>query len=486
MKKAIVQFAASSIHFAASLEILHNESQRGNSLHYCLWSGRTKFPGRMSVDFARARGVPPRWAERLIHLADPSVVYSTEMKFDEKWVKALLAIFKVQTKDITAISEISQIHLEGIQPGPAIINELTTITKNSDFDPKQNLRLMALLCESYLQVFQATVNLIKDKEITELHLFNGRFLHERAVWDAAKSLEISVILFETTRNRYFQRREGFHNRVNNQRVMIDHWDKSIHSKEEKIRIGSEYFAELRGKTNPFFTKHESSIAVTKPFFVYFSSSDDEMAGLWDENPASLGGQISSVRKLQHFFDLQTEYQLVIRKHPNLLNKSEEQQLTWAGIKETHSTRICEPDQDVSSYKLLDDCVGSITFGSTLGLESAFVFKPSLVLTDCGYDLLGVVDKAESWEEVSHWIKENHKLTSSQLLERRSNACIRGYFLATGGQTFERTTLVERGWGSWDALAFENRKFPVRSVLNLYPKTVSRMKLFRALRHLNHG
>jgi hypothetical protein len=440
----------------------------------------------MSVNFESARGKPPRWAERLINLADSSIEYSSEMKFDKKWVKGLLDVFDEQTKDIRAISEVRQIDLEGIRPGPAIVNELTTITKNRDFDPKQNLRLMALLCESYLQVFQATVNLIKAREITELHLFNGRFLHERAVWDAAKSLGISVILFETKRNRYLQRREGFHNRVNNQLVMIAHWDKSTESKEEKIRIGSEYFAELRGKANPFFTKHESSIALTKPYFVYFSSSDDEMAGLWDENPASLGEQIPCVRKLQLLFDAQTKYQLVIRIHPNLLNKSEEQQLAWAGIRESPSTRICGPNQEVSSYKLLDGSLGSITFGSTLGLESAFALKPSLILTECGYDLLGVVDKAESWEEVSNWIKRNHKLTSSQLLQRKSNACIRGYFLATGGQSFERTLLEERGWGSWEALSFENREFPGRSVLNLYPKAVSRIKFWRALRYLNNG
>lgn len=440
----------------------------------------------MSANFESVCGAPPQWAERFVKLADSSVVYSSKMNFDKKWVKELLEVFRFKLETVTSISEIKQIDLVGIRLGPAIINELTTITRNSNFNPKKNLRLMALLCESYLQVFNATILFIKTNRIAEIHLFNGRFIHERAVWDAAKSVGIPVILFETTRNRYFQRKEGFHNRVNNQKVMIDHWDMSNETNEQKIEIGSKYFAELRGQANPFHTRHKSSLALTKPYFIYFSSSDDEMAGLWDENPTSLGEQISCVKELQLLFDSQSTYQLVIRKHPNLLNKSSEQQFAWAGVKESHSTRICNPDLEISSYKLLDECVGTITFGSTLGLESAFALKPSLVLTECGYDLLGVVDKAENWEEVSAWIGENHKLSQSQLSERKSRACIRGYYLATGGQIFRETQLEEKGWGAWEALSFLGSEFPTRFTAKLLSKIVSRIKLLRVLRYLNHG
>ncbi len=486
MNKAIFQFAASSIHFATSLEILREETKFGHEIYYNLWSARTKYPGRMSVDFEGAWGKPPRWTRRIVKKAGSTAVYSSRMTIDNVWVENSLTQFKFRIQDIQTIAQLRQIEFAGIRPGAALVNELTTLTKNRNFSPRENLRLIVLLTESYLQVYIAAVRFINIHDIREVHLFNGRFLHERAVWDAAKSLGVQVILFETTRNRYFQRKEGFHDRINNQKVMLAHWENSDLTKEQRVDVGSEYFAQLRSKANPFHTLHKPSIDITRPYFLYFSSSDDEMAGLWDEDPKSLGDQISCVRKLQLLFDAQSTYQLIIRIHPNLLNKSLEQQLAWAEIRESNSTKICGPGEEISSYSLLDNAIGSISFGSTVGLESAFALKPSLVLTECGYDLLGVVDIAETWEDVSNWLKFGHQLTPAQLSDRKTNSCIRGFFLATGGRTLENTHLVEIGWGAWVARSFDEVKLPDGLFSRIYHKVVSKVKFLRVLRYLNHG
>lgn len=63
--------------------------------------------------------------------------------------------------------------------------------------------LARILIESYLQIYNAATNYMINNSIDRIFLFNGRFLHERAVWDAARAQGVQVILLKLLRNRYF-------------------------------------------------------------------------------------------------------------------------------------------------------------------------------------------------------------------------------------------------------------------------------------------
>ena len=97
------------------------------------------------------------------------------------------------------------------------------------------------------------------------------------------------------------------------------------------------------------------------------------------------------------------------------------------------------------------------------------------MADCGYDLLDVVDKATSWLDVSDWIFKNHKINNEELINRRNNACIRGFFIATGGITFKYTTLVDMGLGAWNATSFDGMKMSSNSIIDTCRKLISRIK-----------
>lgn len=486
MKTAFIQFASGSVHFATSLEILKKAHNAGEESFYCLWGARTKYPGRMSVYFESLSGQPPRHIKDLIRQAHESVHLENNLEFDKEWVDESSKSLIRQSHSIINLSQLKRLNYLGVQPGPGLANEITTLTKNRDLDFSANRGLMIQLIQSYLEVYSATTKYATKNRIEKIHIFNGRFLHERAVWDAGRALGIDVVLFETTRNRYFQRREGFHNRTNNQKVMLEHWNTSSDSLPQKLSKGAKYFEELRSKSNPFQVQIPVKLEVQKPFFVYFSSSDDEAVGFWDEWDEGLGDQLSCVSKLQTIFDAQDQFQLIVRLHPNLENKSNEQKLGWMAIKNTKSTTIIESEQQVSSYALLDDSIGTITFGSTLGLESAYAFKPSLLLADSGYDIIGVVDKAKTWFEVSEWIVKGHRIDEGELLNRRNNACIRGYFLATGGLNFQYSQLQEIGWGAWKANSFEGTKIPPNFLVGIYRRIISKIKFRKILKLINNG
>jgi hypothetical protein len=484
LKVAFFQFASSPVHFLASLEILKKEAVEKNQSYYYLWGSQTSHPGRMSIGFESLFKRTPTEVRRLIKIADQKVVQGNNMKFDVNWVDTVAKKLIEQVKTMNSISALKELRYLEIAPGTAVANEITNLTKDRELNLQFNQKLIKKIIYSYLEVYSASKIEIQEKSIEKVHVFNGRFLHERAVRDCAKNLQKEVLIFETTRDRYFQRLEGFHSRTDNQKYMLEHWANSLDSKSNKFEIGSLYFEELRSKKNPFKVESTEKFNRKNKFFVYFSSSDDEAVGFWDEWREPLGNQLEVVRRLQNIFDLQNEFDLIIRLHPNLLNKSTSVKSNWSTISPTKRSIVIGPTAKVSSYDLLDNCVGVISYGSTLGLEAAFNRKPSIVLADSGYDLLEAVDKAQSWDDVAQWLQVGHKVSSESLELRRKNSTIKGYYLATAGIPFENSILKQTGWGAWDVVAFCEHKIHKPVIKDFYRKLISKFKFLRINKLVN--
>jgi hypothetical protein len=484
VKVAFFQFASSPVHFLASLEILKEEAVKENHSYYYLWASQTSYPGRMSIGFESLFKRMPTKARRLIKIADQNAIQGINIKFDVDWVDNVAKKLIGQVQSINSIAELKGLRYLEITPGAAIANEITNLTKNKDLNLQSNQTLLKKIIYSYLEVYSATKIEIQEKNIEKVHLFNGRFLHERAVRDCAKALQTEVLLFETTRDRYFQRLEGFHSRIDNQKYMLEHWRNSLDSESYKFEIGSLYFTELRSKNNPFRVESAKKFNPTRKFFIFFSNSDDEAVGFWDEWREPLGNQLEVVRRLQNIFDLQNEFDLLIRLHPNLVTKSTSVISNWSAISPTKRSTVIGPVAKISSYELLDNCVGVISYGTTLGLEAAFNLKPSIVLADSGYDLLGVVDKADNWDEVTNWLQIGYKLSSESLYLRQRNSTIKGYYLATAGMPFKNSVLKQTGWGAWDVVAFCGYNIRKSIIIDFYQKLISKIKFLRINKLVN--
>jgi hypothetical protein len=218
LRKAIIQFVSNSLHFAVALEILKQEKDLNSEMHLYIWGTQTKYPGRASVGFETISGFPPRNYRHLIIHANHLTVYKNKMNYDAKWVRKELKILKNQILKYDSMEQLTELNLQGINPCPALINEISTLTKDINFSVVNNDKLIGFLLESYLQVYNATCQLINHSKIEKIYVYNGRFFHERAVWDAAKSLGVEVEIFETIRDRYILMTEGFHNRIHNQKI----------------------------------------------------------------------------------------------------------------------------------------------------------------------------------------------------------------------------------------------------------------------------
>jgi hypothetical protein len=114
------------------------------------------------------------------------------------------------------------------------------------------------------------------------------------------------------------------------------------------------------------------------------------------------------------------------------------------------------EDQISSQYLIENSLGVVTYGSTIGLEAVANLKPSLVLVDCIYDLLGCVSKATSKEEIREWLHtlrstEKRHVTQEQLV----GACLRGLWIEKAGSLIEVAELEESQWGAWEATKILN-------------------------------
>lgn len=476
---AFFQFATSSIHFAASLEILNKEYRSGNKTFYSLLGQTTYFPSRMAKLGETFLGKAPRHLKNLIFKADPNVVFKDKIEFDENWVQKHMQEFTQQLNQISNISMLPSLQFDSIKPGAAIANEIITYTKDENVNLLKNQKLMIFLLRSYLEAYSHTLILIKNHRISRVHIYNGRFLHERASWDAAKRLDCEVLIFETTHDRYQQRIEGFHNRVNNQKIMKELWENSKLDIPEKINEASIWFKDMRSSVNPFMVKHPKKFISDKKYFVYFSNSDDEVVGFWDEWTQPLGNQFDVVSKLIDIFSNQNDYKLVIRLHPNFLNKPLTVIKKWQSLKTNHNSVLIQSGERVSSYDLIDNCVGVINFGSTIGIESAYYEKPVLVLADCKYDELEIADKLFSWDQIETWIKEAEFLSRDLISHRKMNSYIFGFYFRACGTQFLNTNLKKTpNQGAWEADNFSGMKLQELNLIQNYRKLISKYKYWK--------
>lgn len=450
---ACFQFSSGNLHLASSIEVSERTSIQLENLDYFWWGGQTKYPSIMA-----------RQLDTLVSISTPKLIkallatsrfkntnLNPKVRLPRKLFESARDGLLLQLSNCKDLDSLFALDFEGITPGPAISNALAFETKGKIEKLDAHRTALRKLLISYLEVYFLASAVINKQDYKSVVVYNGRFLHERAVWDACKSLNQEVVLFETIRERFHYRlNQGFHNHFINQQAMIDHWNESKLTLDSKVVIGSKYFKDLSSSKNDFYNPPSDSFPTKKRNIVFFSNSDDEYVGFRENGIPP--DQLKTIIQVAEYISRIKEYDFIVRLHPNLKNKSLSEQKRWRVLSEIREIQLFDQFSNQDSYELLRNSNGVITFGSTIGLEASFSEIPSLVFGECSYGRLGAVDTVANFEEFASWIQAL-PLSEEQLQLRKRGACIRGFWLETGGIELENSKLLESGWGAWDVLEF---------------------------------
>jgi hypothetical protein len=271
-----------------------------------------------------------------------------------------------------------------------------------------------LAAKSFAYVFDQVTELIKRLDITVVALYNGRFLHDRAVAAAAQRLRIPLLNYDLGGNQtnFDLTIDDTHDWEALQRRMLslyERWDPA-----ERDALGSSWFLERTqhiDPTNARFVEAQKigsmiELPKDKKIVVYFSSSGDEIIELdlnWD---AYFGGQENALRLLSKICSEDPNIFLVVRSHPHKRHKPTNDVKEWlAAVEEASPDIHLDPHSDVDSYALMRRADVVVTYGSTSGIEAAFAGKPVAVMGPSAYNILGAASSVTNEDELRSVIED---------------------------------------------------------------------------------
>ena len=262
---------------------------------------------------------------------------------------------------------------------------------------------------SYAWAFDQASELIRERSLTAIVVYNGRFLHDRAVSAAGEAAGIEVLYFDTggTETDFDLTDNITHDWSDLQMRMLNLYNNW--PVESRDGIGESWFLERmahRADDNSLFVEAQSvGHGIERPgddvVVVYFSSSGDEIAELELDWSRFIGDQPTAVRILAHQVRQRQGWSLVVRSHPHKRMKPRQDVMEWYQVLEE-----VRPDVHVDEYSPVDshtlmrqaDIV--VTYGSTTGVEAAYAGKPVIVLGPSAYDELGCAVFAGTEKELS--------------------------------------------------------------------------------------
>ena len=337
--------------------------------------------------------------------------------------------------------------LENFDIGLSVASSLISYLREPYPNPNNYKDYVKRNIESALIVYLSVKNHIQAIKPDKMYIFNGRFASLRAAMRAAQQMSTSFDIHERAEvgGKYSLTANTYpHDRQRAKAKIESVWTNSSLPEAEKFEIGSQWFIDRRmGKDQGWvsFTSDQNKapnfIDKSKTNIVIYNSSEDEFTAIAGWENHIYKSQTEGLFRLAQSLKNDQNIDIYLRVHPNLKNISNSQTKALTKLKGRYANfHIISAEDTINSYELMDiaDCI--ITFGSTMGVESAFYHKHSFLVGASFYEDLEVCSTISSHNELVNIIKDRQfDLSLLVKEERKKNAIKYGFFMATYGVDF---------------------------------------------------
>ena len=484
----LFQFAADPRHLATSFEVIGRGTRSRSETKFFWWGNSTKFIQKNTLGLAAPNFKVPALIKKLAHETEHQnrdlkiSVTSGGFVASRILLGEKLRDLESRILNLSTVDELMSLKFNELEIGSTLANALVSYTKERYPNLKKSQKILKIFMRDYASIINSVDILLRDKnkEEIKIYLFNGRFLHEKAILDYCKAFNIYHEIYEVIQDRFLVEAGGFHDRQVLQARALMHWEKSTHTDTEKQDISEGYFNELKSTSSPFYPTKTLTFDKLgqKNYFIYYTSSDDEYVGWWGSQTLPLGSQYEVVKKLQEIFDETKKTKLLVKIHPNIANKGKIERARWDQIQDTEFSHV----ERGRTYDPLFDAIGVLSFGSTAGLEASYWGIPSAVLAPCSYDQLDAAWSLNSWNDVREWI-QNDRMRNSKLDKHRVGAMKRAYYIQTAGIHYQYTQLSKYAAGAFRLSKFgritiQYKEIPIFRKIFFVFKRVSKGLSFR--------
>ena len=374
-------------HLATDLEIAAIHIDAGDEVHVIQCSGELPYcepnPSHLKLRCILCKSRRDRGLN-IIHLPEEN---RHDLVLNDFKVDLDLPVF-------STMEELKNFKIYGMDAGMAVASSLISMVREPKIDVTQYRSFVEKNLVMSVAIYNAARQHLENIKPDIFYLFNGRYVPLRPALRAAQDMEINTYVHERAGvlNKYSLTENTYPHDLEYQKKEIDMcWDNELdNAKKEKIAIS--WFEERRGGKDQSwhsFTKSQIKGNLPEGFdshkrniAIYISSQDEfEAIDGW-KNPY-YRTQTEAIDAIIHS-EADSDIMYYLRIHPNLKGLNNTQ------IKELNELRspnlvIVPADSKIDSYELMNACEKIITFGSTIGIESVFWGKPSILIGRTTYE-----------------------------------------------------------------------------------------------------
>ncbi|MCA9802618.1 MAG: hypothetical protein KC777_11675 [Cyanobacteria bacterium HKST-UBA02] len=349
-----------------------------------------------------------------------------------------------------SFENLEKITLGSCLMGKAAFNEIVSHLRETEPKIEDHRDYLEKVLESAALVYLSFKNNLQEFQPDLLYTFSGRFVVSHGAIAAAAELGVPYAVHDRgwLRNHYqVVYNESMHSLSVWSRKICQHWNESETPLERRIEMGSSWFEQRIAGTNDALVKFTSAQSEELPVsfnpeklnVAIFNTSEFENVGMDGYEMVLYESQDLAIEKIAKDLADCPDVQLYLRVHPHLTGMDNTQ---TRFIRERLTNRfpnleVIAPDSPVKTYGLMKKADAVITFGSTTGVEAAFLKRPSVLLAPAFYEDLDLCFVPGSHRELMDAItgRAFSAISDEELEERKLRAIKYGYFMLSGGTRF---------------------------------------------------
>lgn len=250
-----------------------------------------------------------------------------------------------------------------------------------------------------------------------LYVFNGRCTNSRPGIELAKQKGIHFICSEVKTvfqgkkiRRYFYDSMP-HSIRKNEEMILRSWENSSLEDKEKEYLGKRFFESkikkvFGGDTNYIANQKDNKMPAdwddSKHNIVIFNSSEDEFTSIGDEYDSKklFQSQIEGIKYIAGVLEPHQCIRLYLKIHPNLTNIRYKYHTDLLKLESKYKNITVIPgNSDISTYGMMSRADKVMVFGSTSGVEAAYMKKPVILLSGAMYYDLGFCYVPHTQDEI---------------------------------------------------------------------------------------
>lgn len=226
------------------------------------------------------------------------------------------------------------------------------------------------------------------KKYDKVYIWNGRLSFTRPIFEYLRN-KIEINIFETGRDRlHFMLYDNF--------PQNNYYISTLIEKHTSINLENDakkFFEGRRNRIEDYDDAHAKiqiigkgiSINSNKKMIVYFTSSESERTGLFDNNNiGNFENQMDVVKNIYKFMDKE-KYYLVVKFHPGQGKHHTIWKKLWDfNFLDKKNILYLLPESNVDTYTVIDQSYCVITCGSTVGVEAVYWNKKCINIGNSRY------------------------------------------------------------------------------------------------------